>query len=88
MQDFQNFFSHLFPFLPNRRSISLNYTEKEIQEWREERRKNYPSKSNIQKVLFPGKFCVALTFIIRGMFIKMNFIAAEVDGKAYEARGQ
>ncbi|KAL3516322.1 hypothetical protein ACH5RR_023224 [Cinchona calisaya] len=34
-----------------KRSISLSYTEKEIQEWREERRKNYPSKANIDKKL-------------------------------------
>ncbi|KAL6989779.1 hypothetical protein U1Q18_015530 [Sarracenia purpurea var. burkii] len=34
-----------------RRSISLNYTEQEIRQWREERKKNYPSKYNIEKKL-------------------------------------
>lgn len=33
-----------------RRSLSLPYTEQEIQRWREERRRHYPSKSNIEKV--------------------------------------
>ncbi|KAF5946127.1 hypothetical protein HYC85_016355 [Camellia sinensis] len=31
--------------------ISLNYTEQEIQQWREARKKNYPSKFNIEKKL-------------------------------------
>lgn len=26
------------------------YTEKEIQQWREERKKNFPSKGNVEKV--------------------------------------
>jgi len=26
------------------------YTDKEIQQWREERKKNYPSKANVEKV--------------------------------------
>lgn len=34
-----------------RRSLSLMYSEQEIQQWREERRKNYPSKGNIEKKL-------------------------------------
>lgn len=34
-----------------KRSMSLTYTEKEIQVWREERRKNYPSKANMEKKL-------------------------------------
>lgn len=28
------------------------YTEQEIKQWREERRKNYPSKRNVKKVFF------------------------------------
>ncbi|KAJ4980183.1 hypothetical protein NE237_010963 [Protea cynaroides] len=32
-----------------KRSITLNYTEQEIQQWCEARRKNYPTKSNIEK---------------------------------------
>ncbi|KAM1941284.1 hypothetical protein ACFX13_028877 [Malus domestica] len=32
-----------------KRSLSLSYTEQEIERWREERRKHYPSKSNIEK---------------------------------------
>ncbi|KAK9156535.1 hypothetical protein Scep_003109 [Stephania cephalantha] len=35
----------------NRRSVSLNYSEQEIQQWRDERKKNYPSKSNVEKKL-------------------------------------
>lgn len=31
------------------RSLPLNYTQEEIQKWREERRKNHPSGSNLQK---------------------------------------
>ncbi|KAI4333316.1 hypothetical protein L6164_018144 [Bauhinia variegata] len=31
------------------RSLSVTYTEQEIQQWREARRKNYPTKINIQK---------------------------------------
>ncbi|KAJ8440711.1 hypothetical protein Cgig2_005442 [Carnegiea gigantea] len=34
-----------------RRSLSMFYTEKEIQQWREERKKNYPSKANVEKKL-------------------------------------
>lgn len=34
-----------------KRCLALPYTEKEIQQWREERKKNYPSKANIQKKL-------------------------------------
>ncbi|BBG96784.1 hypothetical protein Prudu_005701 [Prunus dulcis] len=33
------------------KSLSLPYTEQEIQRWREERRRHYPSKSNIEKKL-------------------------------------
>uniref|UniRef100_A0A2P2IQ73 FMR1-interacting protein 1 conserved domain-containing protein n=1 Tax=Rhizophora mucronata TaxID=61149 RepID=A0A2P2IQ73_RHIMU len=32
-----------------RMSLALSYTEQEIKKWREERRKNYPSKANIEK---------------------------------------
>ncbi|OVA13783.1 Nuclear fragile X mental retardation-interacting protein 1 [Macleaya cordata] len=32
-----------------KRSLPLNYTEQEIQQWREERRKNFPLKSNVEK---------------------------------------
>ncbi|XP_031093287.1 putative uncharacterized protein DDB_G0274405 isoform X1 [Ipomoea triloba] len=32
-----------------KRPLPLLYTEKEIQQWREDRRKNYPSKANIEK---------------------------------------
>ncbi|KAK9122542.1 hypothetical protein Sjap_012144 [Stephania japonica] len=35
----------------NRRSVSLNYSGQEIQRWRDERKKNYPSKSNVEKKL-------------------------------------
>ncbi|XP_057550314.1 uncharacterized protein LOC130828368 isoform X2 [Amaranthus tricolor] len=34
-----------------RRSLAALYTEKEIQQWREERKKNYPSNSNVKKKL-------------------------------------
>uniref|UniRef100_A0A5B7AD80 FMR1-interacting protein 1 conserved domain-containing protein n=1 Tax=Davidia involucrata TaxID=16924 RepID=A0A5B7AD80_DAVIN len=34
-----------------RRPLCLNYTAQEIQQWREERRKNYPSKANMEKKL-------------------------------------
>ncbi|KAJ0045857.1 hypothetical protein Pint_05727 [Pistacia integerrima] len=34
-----------------RKSLALTYTEKEIQQWCEERRKNYPTKANIEKRL-------------------------------------
>lgn len=34
-----------------RRSLSMFYTEKEIQQWREERKKNYPSKANVERKL-------------------------------------
>ncbi|PSS26736.1 Nuclear fragile X mental retardation-interacting protein 1, conserved domain protein [Actinidia chinensis var. chinensis] len=34
-----------------RRSLPLNYTAQEILQWREARRKNYPSKSNVEKKL-------------------------------------
>ncbi|GFQ01456.1 hypothetical protein PHJA_002289500 [Phtheirospermum japonicum] len=32
-----------------KRSIVLNYTEQEIQQWREARRKNHPSNANVEK---------------------------------------
>ncbi|XP_021669746.2 uncharacterized protein LOC110657013 isoform X2 [Hevea brasiliensis] len=35
--------------MENKRSLALIYTEQEIKQWREERRKNYPSKANIEK---------------------------------------
>ncbi|XP_057798342.1 uncharacterized protein LOC131014403 [Salvia miltiorrhiza] len=34
-----------------KRSLMLNYTEQEIQHWREERKKNYPSQTNMEKKL-------------------------------------
>ncbi|GAB4855210.1 hypothetical protein Ancab_023836 [Ancistrocladus abbreviatus] len=34
-----------------RRSLAMHYTEKEVQQWREERRKNYPTKVNIEQKL-------------------------------------
>lgn len=34
-----------------KRSLAAFYTEKEIQQWCEERKKNYPSKANVQKKL-------------------------------------
>lgn len=34
-----------------RRPLTLNYTEQEIQQWREQRKKNYPSKANMEKKL-------------------------------------
>ncbi|XP_021773404.1 uncharacterized protein LOC110737360 [Chenopodium quinoa] len=34
-----------------KRSLSVFYTEKEIQQWREERKKNFPSKGNVEKKL-------------------------------------
>ncbi|KAK4424764.1 hypothetical protein Salat_1670000 [Sesamum alatum] len=33
-----------------KRSLVLNYTEQEIQQWREERRKNYPSNANMERL--------------------------------------
>lgn len=48
----------VFHAIQMRRSLSLIYSEQEIQQWREERRKNYPSKGNIEKVLFSA-VCVA-----------------------------
>ncbi|GKU91462.1 hypothetical protein SLEP1_g5333 [Rubroshorea leprosula] len=39
------------PDREQRRSLALIYTENEIQQWREERKKNYPSKANIEKKL-------------------------------------
>ncbi|XP_073125669.1 uncharacterized protein [Henckelia pumila] len=33
------------------RPLMLNYTEQEIQKWREQRKKNYPSKANTEKKL-------------------------------------
>ncbi|KZV35444.1 hypothetical protein F511_22660 [Dorcoceras hygrometricum] len=33
------------------RPLSLNYTVQEIQQWREQRKKNYPSKANMEKKL-------------------------------------
>ncbi|XP_059653555.1 uncharacterized protein LOC132300478 [Cornus florida] len=38
-----------------RRSLRLNYTEQEIQQWREERRKNYPSKVHMEKKLIESE---------------------------------
>ncbi|XP_010536302.1 PREDICTED: putative uncharacterized protein DDB_G0274405 [Tarenaya hassleriana] len=35
----------------NKSSIALVYTDKEIRQWREERRKNYPTKVNVEKKL-------------------------------------
>ncbi|KAF5729371.1 hypothetical protein HS088_TW21G01536 [Tripterygium wilfordii] len=35
----------------NKRSLALNYTEQEIGQWLAERRKNYPSKVNVEKKL-------------------------------------
>lgn len=32
------------------RSFSLTYSEQEIQQWREARRKNHPSREKIEKV--------------------------------------
>ncbi|KAK1291613.1 hypothetical protein QJS10_CPB17g01564 [Acorus calamus] len=32
------------------RPLPVNYTEKEIQQWREDRKKNFPSKANVEKV--------------------------------------
>ncbi|KMS95946.1 hypothetical protein BVRB_003530 [Beta vulgaris subsp. vulgaris] len=34
-----------------RRSLAMLYTEKEIHQWREERKKNFPSKDNMEKKL-------------------------------------
>ncbi|XP_058114925.1 uncharacterized protein LOC131257957 isoform X2 [Magnolia sinica] len=34
-----------------KRSLPLTYTEEEIRQWREERKKNFPSKSNMEKQL-------------------------------------
>ncbi|KAK6934069.1 FMR1-interacting protein 1, conserved domain [Dillenia turbinata] len=34
-----------------RRALFMNYTEEEVRQWREQRRKNYPSKGNIEKKL-------------------------------------
>ncbi|KAL3829845.1 hypothetical protein ACJIZ3_018647 [Penstemon smallii] len=34
-----------------KRSVVLNYTAQEIQQWREERKKNYPSRANTEKNL-------------------------------------
>ncbi|KAL2461070.1 Nuclear fragile X mental retardation-interacting protein 1 [Abeliophyllum distichum] len=34
-----------------KRTLSLNYTEQEIQQWREERRKNHPAKAKIENKL-------------------------------------
>lgn len=39
------------------RSLSLNYTEQEIKQWREERRNNYPSKCNANKVFSSATPC-------------------------------
>ncbi|GMH13265.1 hypothetical protein Nepgr_015106 [Nepenthes gracilis] len=33
------------------KSLAMHYTEKEVQQWREERRKNYPTSSNVEKKL-------------------------------------
>ncbi|XP_059649326.1 uncharacterized protein LOC132295184 isoform X2 [Cornus florida] len=38
-----------------RRSLPLNYNEQEIQQWREERRKNYPSSVNKEKKLMESE---------------------------------
>ncbi|XVF41017.1 hypothetical protein PTKIN_Ptkin01aG0246700 [Pterospermum kingtungense] len=39
------------PDKEKRRSFALTYTEQEIQQWREERKKYYPTKDNIKKKL-------------------------------------
>ncbi|KAF6157944.1 hypothetical protein GIB67_015260 [Kingdonia uniflora] len=38
------------PKVESQRSQSSNYTEKEILQWRQERRKNHPSRTNIEKL--------------------------------------
>ncbi|CAA0831459.1 Unknown protein [Striga hermonthica] len=42
-------FNHVQP--SKKRSLMLNYSEQEIKQWREARRKNYPSNTNIEKKL-------------------------------------
>ncbi|KAF8009657.1 hypothetical protein BT93_J0613 [Corymbia citriodora subsp. variegata] len=32
-----------------KRALSISYTEQEIQQWREERKRNFPSKANVEK---------------------------------------
>ncbi|GMJ14367.1 hypothetical protein HRI_005105900 [Hibiscus trionum] len=39
------------PANEKRRSLALNYSEQEIRQWREERKKFYPTKANIKKKL-------------------------------------
>ncbi|KAL8166740.1 hypothetical protein V2J09_008239 [Rumex salicifolius] len=36
-----------------KRSLAMHYSEKEIQQWREERKKFYPTKANVQKKQLP-----------------------------------
>ncbi|KAL5801014.1 hypothetical protein ACOSQ3_032646 [Xanthoceras sorbifolium] len=43
--------NHMSPPKEKKRSLALIYTDLEIQQWREERRKNYPSKAIIEKKL-------------------------------------
>lgn len=47
-------FGQLHPVNPpqeQKRALSITYTEREIQQWREERRRNYPSKAKVEKEL-------------------------------------
>ncbi|KAK1576593.1 hypothetical protein Q3G72_015144 [Acer saccharum] len=46
--------NHMNPPKEKKRSLALTYTDQEIQQWREERKRNYPSKANVEKKL-PGK---------------------------------
>ncbi|KAK2634483.1 hypothetical protein Ddye_029275 [Dipteronia dyeriana] len=46
--------NHMNPPKEKKRSLALPYTDQEIQQWREERKRNYPSKANVEKKL-PGK---------------------------------
>ncbi|KAG1365557.1 hypothetical protein COCNU_12G005570 [Cocos nucifera] len=45
----RTFFSHCFK--NPARCLHVNYTENEIQQWREARRKNFPTRANIEKKL-------------------------------------
>jgi cleavage and polyadenylation specificity factor subunit 4 len=54
--------AHKSGFAPNnqtqvekKRLLPLNYTEEEIRQWREERKKNFPSKDNADKKLTKGE---------------------------------
>lgn len=48
-----------------RRSLSVNYTEQEIKQWREERRNNYPSKCNANKKLAEAEVIVKAAMLRR-----------------------